>query len=354
MLPNQRLHVVFGIDNAFTSDDEDYTARFIADASKAISLSSNCWMDLSMMVRKAARESIGSVAAAAGGCSGGSARVHLTSLVQVLTMRVVLRVLFGMTTSLLESRLVDLATAINDTWVSSKNKDMRTEMPMFEDNSHLQKCLLRIFEPWSRPRENPLNLLLPGFETMWRVVLRAFLEVQYGHGSNMEWRNTIAAFGGNPTTMQFLARNGGQEVSARSLIHEAFRLYPPTRRVYRAFQGSPSPGSECAVEILPGDIEAAHTEPRIWGPDAGVFDPHRWKILTREQRKAFCPFGCPPFVCPAQGSFGPRAVGLIVGVLVAVLEDWVLETDITELGYGSRLDNDRNAYRDLFLVRKST
>lgn len=141
-------------------------------------------------------------------------------------------------------------------------------------------------------------------------------------------------------------------VSARDLVNEAFRFYPPTRRVYRAFLAPPRPGTECAIETLSADIEAAHTEPQIWGPTAGVLDPVRRKTISREQRQAFFPFGCPPFVCPAQGIFGLRAIGLVVGVLATALEDWALGNHVGELGQGSRLDNERNAYKDLFLVKR--
>ena len=79
MIPNQRLRIVFGIDNAFTSDDEDYAVRFVTSAANVISLKHECWVDLSMVLGKAAQENIGWLEAAAGS-------VHLASLVQVLTM----------------------------------------------------------------------------------------------------------------------------------------------------------------------------------------------------------------------------------------------------------------------------
>lgn len=59
MIPNQRLRIVFGIDNAFTSDDEDYAVRFVTSAANVISLKHECWVDLSMVLGKAAQENIG-------------------------------------------------------------------------------------------------------------------------------------------------------------------------------------------------------------------------------------------------------------------------------------------------------
>lgn len=57
------------------------------------------------------------------------------------------------------------------------------------DNEALRNALRDIL-PLSKvsdPRENPLNLILPGFETMWRVVLRDFVELAYKTGK--EHRN---------------------------------------------------------------------------------------------------------------------------------------------------------------------
>ena len=35
-----------------------------------------------------------------------------------------------------------------------------------------------LFPDWDKSsKENPLNLILPGYETLWRVVLRCFIEV---------------------------------------------------------------------------------------------------------------------------------------------------------------------------------
>lgn len=189
------------------SKDEEYAALFVTKTAKAITVKPECWKNLSTMARRAAQESVGRMVGAGG---HDDARVHLTSLIQILTMRVILCVKFGMNVERVpaypDTCLVDLATAINDTWVASKTADAKSEMSAFKDNHRLQTCLRRIFQSWSGPRENPLNLILPGFETMWRVALRAFLEVRYGAGS--EWRGALAAFGENPTTMQFLNRDG--------------------------------------------------------------------------------------------------------------------------------------------------
>lgn len=138
MIPNQRHRIVFGIDNAFTSDDEEYAALFVTKTAKAITMKPECWKNLSTMARRAAQESVGRMVGAGG---HDDARVYLTSLIQILTIQVILCVKFGIDVERVlafpDTCLVDLATAINDTWVASKTTDAKSEMSAFEDNHRL-------------------------------------------------------------------------------------------------------------------------------------------------------------------------------------------------------------------------
>lgn len=131
--------------------------------------------------------------------------------------------------------------------------------------------------------------------------------------------------------------------------------------MYRAFQ------TQAAPEVVAADIEGCHLARDIWGPTAAEFNPARWRAgaLTKAQSEAFLPFGGRPFVCPAQRVFGPRMLGVLVGVLLGeVGEKWALQRDGSGGGHGgggfarvavaagSRLSNEREGCRDLFLVWK--
>lgn len=68
------------------------------------------------------------------------------------------------------------------------------------------------------------------------------------------------------------------------------------------------------------------------------------------------PFGSVPFLCPAKPAFGPRMIGMVVGILCLALEEvgsWRLvgrdKRSANEYVSGKRLDNDRSAYDDLLL-----
>ncbi|KAL1999206.1 hypothetical protein VTN02DRAFT_4883 [Thermoascus thermophilus] len=325
---NRRLVAAFGIDNAFTDTDEAYVRRFVREAQARISLTGEQWREMSALAQDAARG-------------------------WAVCLRVVLRILFGIEKDAAASddRLVRLAEAINRAWIASKTP----EGSRYGDDRALQDALSAVF-PDARilePRENPLNLILPAFETLWRIVLRTVVEVRFTTGrAHPEWQDILVAFAADPTKGQFERRAAtGKGVSAESIVSEALRLYPPTRRVHRAFRWTATDQI-----IVAADIEACHTARETWGPDALAFNPARFARLTRAQKDAFMPFGAAPFTCPAKPVFGPRIVGLLAGTLLRELAgDWTLQSDNAEvmecLDSGERLCLEREAYEDVFLVR---
>ena len=345
-LPNKRLKIAFGIRNAFTTVDEAYAKQFVVLAKNLVNLSSMDWNKLSGALRTAVRI-----------WTNNQEWVKLTSIIQALSLRIILLVLFGYGDGLTDhananGRLVDLAEEINRVWMRTKNTHV---IPRFEDNIELQGCLAAIFpnSNFSKPEDNPLNLILPGFETLWRVAFRMFLEIAFTTGrQHPEWADMLIAFSDNPNKLQFARTDSKNHISPEHLVNEALRLYPPTRRVYRAFKTS----YNADIETLSADIEGCHTSSNIWGPDAMVFNPGRWTNLTSQQRQAFLPFGNAPFICPAKPVFGPKVIALLVGCLVKELRGgmWRIEgggVDVVE-GCTGRLSNERGAYHDMYLVRK--
>lgn len=67
---------------------------------------------------------------------------------------------------------------------------------------------------------------------------------------------------------------------------------------------------------LAADIQACHHSTNIWGATAKEFDPLRWKEVRKEQEAGFLALGSKPFECPAKPTFGPRFVGLLMGILL--------------------------------------
>jgi dihydroceramidase len=349
-ISNSQIRRAFGIENAFTSSDVKYAKHFVTVAKSLINLKPTNWERLSVVTLDALRSRLIDSA------SSGSSDIHLTSLVQTLSLKATLLTLFEFDDSRLcqtsENHIVSLARAINQTWISSK----QGEVSRFDKNDHLQTSIRAIFvgQDLRAPEENPLNLIIPGFETLWRVVLRGFLEIGFIAGKqHPEWCAMLAAFAQAPTKEQFLQEHGAHSISCEDLVNEVLRLYPPTRRIRRTFQwdmaGEPV--------TMAADLEACHRLRDIWGTNAMDYDPRRWRRLTKGQKQAFMPFGSAPFECPARPVFGPRIIGLLLGTLFREIR-----RDSTFKLHGrrfldssspmKRLSNERSALGEVYLCHK--
>ncbi|CAI7602045.1 unnamed protein product, partial [Penicillium discolor] len=353
-MANRHLPIAFGIDNAFTRTDSVHASMFVEKAKPLINISSKQWHDVSEFAKVTASHWVehgfpGPDHSSGSSCHEGKQklksnkisvnrnRINVASLVQILSLKVVLSLFFNQRTQTqtCDENLLSLAQSINRVWISSKLNAAETDIPTFEADVLLQTSLVNIFGKHDLPEDNPLNLILPSFETMWRVVLRAFLEIRVATGKEVpEWRDTMIAFSKSPTKPQFDVGSaspsnkeprigdtqcGQGSPSAKQIVLESLRLYVPTRHIHRAYQWDQGMGT--SHEIKSADIEGCHLRSDIWGSDAGRFNPNRWSTLTPVQGDAFMPFGCPPFECPAKPTFGPRMIGVLVGALLTAWED---------------------------------
>jgi hypothetical protein len=408
-VPNGRLRTAFAINNAFTSSDTALVQGFVREARRRIKLKTEEWPELTPMLVDTARRWI-LVGFATGGLESGSrdrglinqpgifcsVKLNITSLVQALTLKAILATVLKAETKECPSDLdiLLLAQQINRGWIQSK-KDIwaggdSTGMLNFEDNGPLKASLNAVFSQ-AEHGENPLNFLLPSFETMWRVVLRALLELKFQSGrENPEWAKGIMSFCRDVTKAGFERRpslragpkttaviegdsqfNHAETPSARDIVMEALRMYPPTRRIYRAYEwddpsASGEPGPVCDPDVpsrmqhqtAAADIEACHLRTDIWGSNAANFDPTRWMNTTLAQNHAFMPFGYGVCECPAKAVFGPWMIAILVGALLSALDDddgwtlWCADHHVMRrLATKERLRLERDAYDNLEVIR---
>ncbi|KAJ5678499.1 uncharacterized protein N7477_004132 [Penicillium maclennaniae] len=331
-------------------------------------------------------------------------RVNVTSLVQVLVFKALFSCICDgseVNHGFPPSKLVELARCINRTWINSKE-----DIVKYKDNHELQALLREAFPCHGQGTYNMLNILIPSFETMWRVVLRGFLQVRFSVSAGRQWCSVLAGFAKSRTQGQFELHPGSKFVSAdegikflpkdftwtspsaEEVVKEVLRLYPPTRRIFRAYHwvedsqssnvrnrgteklplnieqraGDYHREGRIREEVIAADVEACHLDPGIWGIDAETFDPFRWRQVTDEQSEAFMPFGGRPFWCPAQKVFGPRMIGFLMGTLITALDDICPEAQMTwsidcanqdlvrRLNLNARLDMGRDAFDDLELL----
>ncbi|PYI09608.1 cytochrome P450 [Aspergillus sclerotiicarbonarius CBS 121057] len=343
-LSNSKIQAAFGIHNAFTSGETDFVAQFVARAKEFINVKADDWDKMARQLQDAAQVWV----------EHPDGEVHLASMAQSLTLRFMMLTVFKFkfnpphTTN---SYLAGFARAIHQAWVLARDE---SRLIRFHHNHVLRDNITAFFPAYdfTQATGNPLNYILPGFETTWRVVLRMFLEIR--RARNQDWIDTLVFFAYDPTKAQFHDKAHG--ISVEHLVMEGLRLYPPTRHIHRTFHFDNEKQNTVEEVSYSADIEACHLSKKIWGRDALEYNPYRWAKLTKEQNDAFMAFGSAPFECPAKPVFGPRMIGLLVSTMVSEVEErgtWRLVGRDKQSAYeyvkGIRLDNDRAAYDDLFL-----
>ncbi len=346
-IPNQRLVDAFGIDNAFTTTDETYRKAFRAIAeAKLSSIKEEEWKRIADMALELVRNKTERVEHTNGA-------IPLVPFVQSMTLSISLYVLFRIEPlSLKEKTVVDIAQLINELWIASKGFYLRVFLARKKEK--LQKALGKIDRTFTfTAKRTPMNLILPAYETMWRVVLHCFLEVAFRDNSTApEWRGLLRAYLETPTSSKFTESASSQDaVSVSHIVNEALRLYPPTSRVYRRFELNRWQVAFAA------DIEQCQRGEE-WGPDSKLFEPSRWNKIRKEDHPPFMPFNTTPFACPAKYGFGPRMVGTLVAALASRIssEDWTIgDNDESRADFGSPkmpLESGRGAFRSLELWKK--
>ncbi|KAI9704154.1 MAG: hypothetical protein M1836_007015 [Candelina mexicana] len=342
--PNQRLVRTFGIDNAFTTIDEGYWRQFRRDTGRSLTKSDEGWRSFAGTLRNSICQALTDMSE-----EEWRKGVLLVPLVQSLVLKFAIQFFFeGQPSSLDDATVAVIADKINILWIASKRH--LPAKKMIKDQKELFSALQKIM-PYDKndPRKNPLNLILPAYETMWRIVLRCFLEVRFRNAKSCPaYIESFETFYANPTLPKLKERSETNGISIEHIVNEALRLYPPTRRIYR--QDNP-------YSFVAADIEFLHRDPEIWGENTLLFRPGRWNSVSEDATKAYMPFGGPGhFTCPSKGNAGPRMIGLLVAALLGEFtEDWRWKAgcDKDNIDNVEPLSLERDSYSTLRLAPKT-
>ncbi|KAG9682618.1 hypothetical protein KCU95_g14153, partial [Aureobasidium melanogenum] len=348
--PNQRLKLAFGIDSCFTSSDERSCKSFRAYVEKLLYVDEKEWVNFAATARDTAKEALD---------GGNGDTASLFGVVQLLTLKTMLRVLWpdhDLKQSTNE-QIATLAHEVNMQWLRSKERNSNDDPScLFDEQTSLKDAVRAVFPDWNEDdgNENPCNFILPGYETMWRVVLRCFIEVKArNHHHAMLWNYALWKFLRQPTK-QALERPLMEVQNRLAAIHiaqEALRLYPPTRRIYREHRSAD--GQKTTVSA---DIEAMQRDPSIWHNQPNIFNPERWIGIEDGHAKGYMPFGVSPFNCPAKRwknvpmPFGLSMIALLVAALLETTDKWEVQGDFPDKAWP--LGTDREAYGAAVLRRK--
>lgn len=280
-----------------------------------------------------------------------------------MCLKIILHVLFELDPLRLDDRKIsNITEGINNLWIQSKG----IGMPVESDKHDLQEALAQVIPQMERsiPCKNPLNLILPAYETLWRVVLSGFLQVTFVDGGSPILRSVLARFLANPTITARKEPVHGPEASGVSvdlIVKEALRLYPSVKRVYRQFHMK----NRERPENIAADIEACQRTEALWGADAERFVPSRWNHASDEAKNSYMAFGVSPLGCPAKGEFGPMMIGILMAAFAGHVhfEDWHLKlgedsSDVAQrqldraLSGEEPLVSDRSTYEGIKIIQK--
>ncbi|GBE82824.1 cytochrome P450, partial [Sparassis latifolia] len=238
--------------------------------------------------------------------------IAFDTFIQILTLRTILIQLLGANPADLVSEH-DLAAVTHGIGVLWHISDTGSVM------LHLLSTITGHLHRWLPMYENPIELVTPAYEAIWRVVAIA---VAYANRDPAA-RQAFEAFMTLPDAPHFRTRVGVEDLSVEMFILEVLRLHPPTRyitlivRVDDSPFPFPIPGLSRDVTVV-ADIEAVQRDADIWGDTANGFDSTRFHpdLLTPSQEQSMFAFGRGRLSCVAR-NWAPHAAAVLAG---AVLE----------------------------------
>ncbi|KAF5349494.1 hypothetical protein D9756_008911 [Leucocoprinus leucothites] len=256
--------------------------------------------------------------------------IRFDKFVQVVVLRSILVGLLNVGKDVEEleySSLSVVATLINDLWTLSKSgaplpSDLQQQL-----NDHLRHLI-----PASADFGNPIDFVVPTWETMWRVCATTVARAQECEEYKYLFRELLRQTD-SLTSQQFVAA-GSQGFSVRGFVEEVMRLHPPVKRISRlraALCDATSRrtiigriwarinGTEASADgpvRHSADVEAVLRAQSIWGHDALSFDPRSHRADTPQRKEAQqVVFGFGHLRCVA-ASWAPDAAAVISATIL--------------------------------------
>ena len=222
-LPNKRLKYAFHVNNCFT-EDQERCQEFRAEVVNMLQPQNKKqhwrdWPELIEVARSAARSAL----------LVSADEVNLFDAIHLTVLKTMLKVLFGMSfeDSSKDHLILNLARGVNEQWIESKKSVVPGEIPEweFERQGSLKAVAEELFPEWGADNKyNPFNRILPGYETMWRVVLRSILEIvstRHPAATTEAWKERLASFIQNPTRDQLQTQKNDAGLTVEHLSRSA-------------------------------------------------------------------------------------------------------------------------------------
>lgn len=316
--PNERLVRAFGLTNTFVSSDSNIHTSFVGHAKHLLrAAEKRGWSNFQQVAVRAVDTALPT-----------SSLSNFDVFVQDVTLRVALVGLLDVDVDVAELDPGDIqvvAALITELWALSKKPEPIPNHLLPSLNHHLRRLMTdRDTYP------NPLDYVIPVWETLWRVVATTVGHVHRDH-------LLLDIFGdlqGCPTVPQFRLLKDQSRPSAEAIVSEAMRLYPPSKHIFRAafVNNFRSVLPSCLQHLVPESFGYVLREcadigtvlrSNIWGTDAAEFNPsrHHAPSFSPDQGNAMAfVFGYGRHRCVA-ASWAPMAAAIIIGAILDRVQD---------------------------------
>ncbi|TFK18389.1 hypothetical protein FA15DRAFT_603375 [Coprinopsis marcescibilis] len=325
--PNQRLVRAFGLTNTFVSPSTSIHRSFVASARTLLNeASSRGWEHFGDLASRAVHVEL----ACPRSTGGFGAKIDYSIFVQCVTLRVILVGLLqgdGSVEDLARDDILTSANHINLLWQLSKSPNPIPSHLLPQLNASLRRML-----PNLEAFPNPVDIVIPAWETFWRVVATA---IAYSH-VDPALRRLFSELYFSPTERVFKGfEQGNGSICVKNVIDEAMRLHPPSKHISRIsrlrfpFKILPPSIIHLVDSAFPGavyvqehaNIQATLLSPEIWGPDCEQFNPRRFALHDRpDQQEALSYiFGGGRTRCIG-ASWAPIAIGIVSSAILEELD----------------------------------
>ncbi|KAF7323338.1 hypothetical protein HMN09_00114700 [Mycena chlorophos] len=304
---NRLLASAFGLTNTFVRNDIETNAAFRCRAGDLIAHTD--WLRLLHISKAAVDASVLDLADSA----------PFDEFVQIATLRFIIcgLLLPDIGPAMLDGdALRAIGSLITTIWVSLKDKDSSSAIDNLRAQLHTHLDAL--------PAPVELDLLIPTWETFWRVVATTVANVE----QDVDARTTFSAFlQAHDVAEQSRVSREHNLPSVFHYVLECLRLYPPVSHIKRA---GPAKNMHTlslitqALSLFPrntidiADIERAHRSAAVWGPDPTIFDASRF-LRDPERTKDVLAFGHGPLKCIA-ANWAPTAVAVVVAAILDTVD----------------------------------
>ncbi|KAH8824416.1 hypothetical protein DL96DRAFT_1739869 [Flagelloscypha sp. PMI_526] len=317
---NERLYKAFHLTNTFVSSSRFIHSAFQKESTHLLR-NSGSWEEWASLSDEVIQTSLP---------SKPSQPFTMAPFIQQITLKVVIVGLL---------RAVDDVDQLSDSsvniqrvtelipqlWACSKLPSFSADGETVERLAELNQHLREIF-PDENKYPNPLDFVIPTWETFWRVVATCLAEVQ----NRPNLVQIMKDFVENPTSEQFVS-TGTNDISVEFIVLETLRLHPPVQRITRVVE-KPLPKyltvlpeaiqswmGHARQESATADIFCTLRTPDIFGDDAEVFSPSRFYCQPALMKIADLAFGHGPIQCVA-AKWAKRAAALLAASLLNHLD----------------------------------